>query len=324
MSRSQVNLITKIYTDDKNPAGFASRRKVYEAAKKTDPRVTQHLVNSILSSIPSYNLHKKRRLRFKTRPHLSPGLNHYFQMDLMVLNDHLAKLNKNKYILFAIDIFSKKLHLRPLKTKQGVEVARAIHSIIKSNNSIPPLKVSTDKGTEFRNSHVNTLFDRYNIIHFTSENLYHSSIVERSIRTLREKFGKYMTQNNTAVFIPRLQNFVESYNNTEHSSLPTEMSPNSVNRKNEFKVWQHQYASILRRSPSFYKSQKLKVGQHIKLTNYPHTFRKSSDTSHTRENFIITKVLNTHPTTYIIADLVKGDSISGAFYREEIQPIVPN
>lgn len=319
-SRTRFNLIKKIYEDPSQPAGFGGLQKVWHRARRTDPGVSLDDVKRVLSSLSSYTLHKRRRLKFATRPHLSPGINHYFQMDLMVLNENLAKLNRHRYILFVIDIFSKKLYLRPLKTKKGEEVSRALQSIIRANNNIPPSKVSSDMGTEFSNSQVRALFKRYNILHFTSQNLYHSAVVERVIRTLKEKIGRYMTHHQTKVFIPRLPDFVKAYNDSPHRALPPGITPNSVNTDNEFSVWKYQYASILRRAPGYSNKPRFEVGQQVKLSSFPNTFRKSLDATHTRENFIVTQVLDTSPTTYIVTDL-SGEPIKGAFYREELQAI---
>lgn len=320
-TRSHQNLIRKIFTDPQDPAGFGSVKKVYDRAKRLDARIGLSDVKKVLASTPAYTLHKSRMLKFPTRAHLSPGINHYFQMDLMVLNDTLARLNKYRYILFVIDIFTKKLFLRPLKTKAGQEVSKALQSIIKENNFVPPLKLSSDRGLEFLNAHVKSFINKYNILHFTSLNLYHSAVVERVIRTMKERFARYMTHHNTKIFVPKLQEFVKSYNLSPHSSLPDGMSPNSVNKKNEVRVWKHMYSKILRRAPGFSNRPKLKVGQHVKLSSYPNTFRKSTDITHTQENFVITHVLPTSPTTYLLADLKKAEDIQGAFYREELQPI---
>lgn len=320
-TRAKENLIRKVFTNPEDPAGFGSVKRVLTRVKRLDGRINLSDVKNVLAATPAYTLHRFRRLRFPTRPHLSPGLNHYFQMDLMVLNENSARLNGYRYILFVVDIFSKKLFLRALKTKKGVEVAKALHSIIKENNNVPPLKVSSDRGVEFLNAHVKAFFNRYNIIHFTTFNLYHASHVERVIRTMRERFGRYMTHNNTKIFIPRLQQFVKSYNESPHSTLPDGLSPNAVTKDNEFRVWKHMYGRILRRAPDFLKRPKLTVGQHVKLSSFPDTFRKSSDITHTKENFVVTHVLPTMPTTYLVADLKKAEEIQGAFYREELQPI---
>jgi hypothetical protein len=319
--RTRTNLVKKIFTDVANPAGFASPTKVWKKAQTVIPSITLDQVKNILQSIESYTLHRYVRKVPKTRKYLSPGLNHYFQADLFVLNDGLAKINGYRYILFCLDAFSRKLFARPLKTKSGPEVAAALQAIIKENQSIPPLKIVTDKGTEFLNTHVQHLFKKYSIVHFTAENVYHAALVERVIRTLREKFGRYMTHNKTSIFIHKLPDFVSAYNRSTHSALPQSMSPAEVNSKNETRVWKHQFARYFRRAADYAGQKNLEIGQIVRITRYPGRFKKSTDTTFTGEKFIISQVLHTKPTTYKIASLSDSEPITGVFYRAELQPI---
>jgi len=168
---------------------------------------------------------------------------------------------------------------------------------------------------------VQDVFRRYGIIHFTTENVYHAGIVEQTIRTLREWFGKYMTHNKTDVFLPRLQNFVSAYNNTHHSALPLGMTPNQVSPKNELYVWKHQFAKHFRRAPGFYGRDDLNVADVVRITKFREKFFKSSQTTFTPERFVITRVLETKPLTYKIAGLGDGEPIIGAFYRAELQAV---
>ena len=320
-ARTRINLVQKIYHDVANAAGYSRPRAVWLEAQKTDRGITLTQVQNIMRSIPTYTLHRYVKRVPVTRRYLSSGLNHYFQMDLFVLNESVARANGFRYILFCIDTFSRKLFARPLKTKTGVNVANAIRSIIKENNSIPPKKVLTDKGTEFSNTTVKQLFSSYGITHFTSENVYHAAMVERTNRTLREKFGRYMTDKKTTIFIPILKDFVTAYNQAPHSALPQNMSPSQVTLKNKLLVWKHQFASHFRRAPKFYGKPKLKVGDVVRISKFQGKFKKSSDTTFTEELFVITHLLETKPTTYKLAALGDGEPIAGAFYREEIQPV---
>lgn len=317
--RTRINLVKQIYQDPADPGGFSSPFRVWTRAILQDPTITLADVTSILKDEDTYTLHRRIKKVKKTRRYLTSGLNHYFQIDLFVLNETMTRVNDKRYILFCIDSFSRKLFARALKTKSGAEVATALKSIIKENDNIPPKYIVSDKGKEWLNHRVKALFDSYNIVHITTENVYHAGLVERVIRTMREKFGRYMTHYQTNVFIPKLKDFVAAYNQTPHSALPKDMSPNRVNKKNEFAVWRYQFASHFRRAPQFYGPSRLKVGDIVRITSYEKTFKKSSDITFTREKFVITHVLATTPRTYKIASLLQGDAIEGVFYREELQ-----
>ena len=123
--------------------------------------------------------------------------------------------------------------------------------------------------------------------------------MDRVIRTLRERFGHYMTHNNTRIFIHKLPDFVSAYNQSLHSALPQSISPAEVRPKNE--VWKHRSARYFRRAPGYTKHKNLKLGQIVCITRYPGRFKKSTDATFTSEKFVISKVLHTKPTTYTIS-----------------------
>jgi len=68
-----------------------------------------------------------------------------------------AKYNDNyRYILSVIDVFSKYVHLIPIKKKSGPTVATAFRSLFddpKYSTGRRPIWVRTDKGKEFLNKH---------------------------------------------------------------------------------------------------------------------------------------------------------------------------
>ena len=66
----------------------------------------------------------------------------------------LAKYNDmHRYILSVIDIFSKYLHLVPVKTKSRQSISSAFRSLFHDDDSRLPVLLRTDKGKEFLNKH---------------------------------------------------------------------------------------------------------------------------------------------------------------------------
>ena len=64
---------------------------------------------------------------------------------------------------------------------------------------------------------------------YSTENIEKSSVVERCSRTMKQKMFKYFTANNTNKYIDVLDDFVERYNNTRHSSI--KMTPVEASKK---------------------------------------------------------------------------------------------
>ena len=63
----------------------------------------------------------------------------------------ISKFNKGfRFLLCAIDIFSKYAWVVPLKDKKGVSIVNAFQKILKDSER-KPNKIQVDKGTEFYN-----------------------------------------------------------------------------------------------------------------------------------------------------------------------------
>ena len=66
----------------------------------------------------------------------------------------LSKYNKGiKYLLCAIDLFSKYAWVIPIKDKKGITITNAFQKIMKESNR-KPNKIWVDKGSEFYNNSV--------------------------------------------------------------------------------------------------------------------------------------------------------------------------
>ena len=66
------------------------------------------------------------------------------------------------------------------------------------------------------------------------------------------------------------------------------------------------------------KDPKFKVGDHVKISKYKNIFAKGYMPNWSEEIFVIKKIKNTVPWTYVINDL-NGEEIIGTFYQNELQ-----
>ena len=66
------------------------------------------------------------------------------------------------------------------------------------------------------------------------------------------------------------------------------------------------------------RDPKFKVGDHVKISIYKNIFAKGYTPKWSEEGFVIKKVKNTIPWTYVINDL-NGEEIIGTFYEKELQ-----
>ena len=66
------------------------------------------------------------------------------------------------------------------------------------------------------------------------------------------------------------------------------------------------------------KDPKFKVGDHVRISKYKNIFAKGYMPNWSEEVFVIKKIKNTVPWTYVINDL-NGEEVIGTFYEKELQ-----
>ena len=131
-------------------------------------------------------------------------------------------------------------------------------------------------------------------------------VAERLIRTLKTKIYKYMTSVSKIVYIDKLDEIINEYNNTYHRTI--KMKPIDVKDNTHFDF----------KKEVNDKGPKFKVGDHVRISKYKNIFAKGYTPNWSEEVFVIKKVKNTVPWTYVINDL-NGDEIIGTFYEKELQ-----
>ena len=105
----------------------------------------------------------------------------------------IIKYNKGiRYLLCAIDLFSKHAFVVPLKDRKGTTIANAFQKIL-NNSKRKPNKIWVDQGSEFYNNVFKKWLKDNNIEMYSTYNEGKSVVAERFIRTLKDKIYKHMT-----------------------------------------------------------------------------------------------------------------------------------
>ena len=133
-----------------------------------------------------------------------------------------------------------------------------------------------------------------------------SVVAERFIKTLKNKIYKHITTIGKNVYIDVLDDTVKKYNNTVHSSI--KMKPQDVTD-----IKYVEYSEETNK-----KDPKFKIGDHVRISKYKNIFAKGYTPNWSEEVFVVNKVPNTVPWTYLINDL-NGEEIKGSFYEKELQ-----
>ena len=152
-------------------------------------------------------------------------------------------------------------------------------------------KIWVDKGSEFYNDFFKKwLKDKY-IEMYSIHNDGKSVAAERFIRTLKTKFYKYMTSVSKNVYIGKLDDILDEYNNTYHRAINTK----------PVDVGDNVYIDFEKRVND--KDPKFKVGDQVRISKYKNIFAKGYMPNWSEEVFIVSKTKNAVPWTYVINDL---------------------
>ena len=132
-----------------------------------------------------------------------------------------------------------------------------------------------------------------------------SVVAERFIRTLKNKLYKHMTATGKNVYYDVLDDIVNEYNNTKHSTIKMKL----IDFKNNKRVYIDEHNE---------KDGRFKVGDRVRISKFKNIFTKGYTPNWSSETFIVDKINDTVPYTYNLKDL-NDEEIIGSFYDKELQ-----
>ena len=255
------------------------------------------------SSILADELQKPIIRKFNKRKVYSQFKDNTWGVDLADMQSLSRKSKGIKYLLCAIDLYSKYAIVIPLKDKRGISFVNAFNKIIKQFNR-KPNKIWVDQGGEFYNNVFEKWLSDNDINMYSTYNEGKSVVAERFIRTLKNKLYKHMTATGKNVYYDVLDDVVNKYNNTKHSTI--KMKPIDVGDNNKI-VYIDEHNE---------KDGRFKVGDRVRIPRFRNIFAKGYTPNWSSEIFIVDKTNDTVPYTYNLKDL-NDEEIIGSFYDKE-------
>ena len=168
--------------DKKTISGKGNAKPTAEPSALAHSSLERTGNNKILAE----ELHKPFIKKFNKRKLYSQFKDNVWGVDLADTQS-LGKKNKGiKYLLCAIDLFSKYAFVIPLKNKKGISIVNAFNKIIKQSNR-KPNKIWVDQGSEFYNRVFKEWLSDNGIIMYSTFNEGKSVVAKRFIRTLKNK-----------------------------------------------------------------------------------------------------------------------------------------
>ena len=133
-----------------------------------------------------------------------------------------------------------------------------------------------------------------------------SAVAERFIRTLKNKICKYMTSISINVYIDKLDDSINKYNNTYHSTI--KMRPVDVTSN----TYISSSTKIIDKDPKF------KIGDIVRIPKYRNIFANDYIPNWSQEVFMIKNVKNT-ARGYILLVTLKAKKFLESFMKNNFK-----
>lgn len=214
------------------------------------------------------------------------------QIDLLDYTKYATRNKNYKYILIGIDIFTRKAFAQPIKEKTPNAVKNAFKKFDFGKN-ILPTSVYHDSGNEFKGDFLKYL-DENDIVNLHAKIGNHHSlgIVDRFSRTLKTIIAKFMTANETAKYIDRLEELVDMYNQTPHISL-LDYSPSEVinNISVQLKIQDLNFEKIdFNKELTELQQSRYSVGDNVRIKLKKRDFEKGYEPTYSNNTYKVVGV----------------------------------
>lgn len=305
----------------------SSPKVLYERLKK---KVKLKTIKDFLEQQKIYTLFKQARGNDSQRnPYRVYSIDQCWECDLMFLPS-LAKFNSDHaYILTCIDLFSLFAFVRSLRSKRPSEIIKSLADIFRTSGRVCGA-ISHDEGGEFKNKQVLAYLKSMNIQQRIPKSTLNAkrSVIERFNRNLQNLIKRYLYyreithQPNPKRYIDFLDQIVNDYNHTKHSSIQT--APANVTKSNATQIY---HLMRMKREQIPVRHARIPVNSLVRLKRKLGTFDKGSQQMKwTREIFIFHRIIHRKPyPVYVLKKMKSNREIGGKFYERELQLIsTPN
>ena len=304
------------YTNVESPVSYLSPRKVYLYYKKQLPL---DKIRKILAKYESYTLLKPEgKLKIHT-PTLSFYPGDLIQGDLFFVNK-LAEYNDGiNYILSCICVHSKYAYLEPMITKNAEETKQKLAMILERMPAKPNI-LAFDQGTEFKNSNISSFLKNMKIRIFFAMGEHKCAVVEKFQKTIQKSIYSYLVENETFRYVDVLQDLVNNYNNTIHTTI-SPLTPTEVLDIKNVNILEKAHSKIKSKLRHKKIKAKFKVGDKVRVSLKKTKFARSYDIANSYEEYFIEHVLKDRITPFYILKDWKGRTLKGKFSQNQLQHI---
>jgi hypothetical protein len=308
----------KIYYDTtKSPVAYSSINALWRFISKDESKpaaINFKKLTEWLATQDAHNVFKNPKKGFPTEKIIVEYPDQMWDCDIMVMES--APGNKGiNYVLCCIDLFSRYLWIKLMKTKTSKESGDAFSSILTQHGRKCEV-LRTDNGKEFTGTPFQNVLKENSITHQIAYGAHKANYVERVQRTIQTRLYKYLYENNTGVFVDVINDIVNAYNATPHSSIG--IAPAKVDENNYKDIYNKVYIPLLNKRARETPSYTLDIGDLVRISLAKEPFQKGYKQKFTEELFRIKNKIPSDPPRYRLEDLMRED-IKGSFYAPDLQ-----
>ena len=275
-------------------------------------------INDFLRYHPTHSLHKRVVRKFPRRRVIARFPFDIFMADLIEYQQYKFSNRQYSYILLVIDCFTKVIYVSPMKTKSAIDCVNAFKAIFED---LPryPVHLVTDKGKEFLNFKLREYFIASGVNHYTipSKSDNKASIAERAIRTIKSRLQKFFFTTRKHRWIDVIQQLVENYNNTPHSSIG--LKPVDVTDENRDQV--HKRLFPFRKVTVICR---LKIGDKVRKVIEKDLFEKGYTENWSRELYVVDNVRQSNGVCFYKIKHLDNNPVPGIFYYNQLNLVSRN
>ena len=247
--------------------------------------LTKIFIDEINSKSPKKN--------YSTNKIIYNHIDEIWSIDLADMIDYKISNNKGfRYIFIVIDNFSKYLWAIPLKKKYSQTITNEFSNIL-TKSKRKPLKIESDRGSEFYNNIFQNFLKSKNIHHYSRYTDKGPSIAERVIRTVRNLLKKPVFEKGNSDWVSELPSVIKQYNNTIHHSI--KMTPIQASKKSNQKLV---YNNL--KDDREVQKPKFELGEFVRTADIKRVFSKGDSTNYSYKLYTITEVIHDTIPSYRI------------------------
>lgn len=284
--------------------------------------ISQKKAKEILQQVDSYVLHKEYKRPKYFNPYYVYNRRELIQSDLIDIRALQANNDGVNYLLLFIDVFSRKVHVYPLKRKTAGEMIAALTTYLQDLGNPIPNTLMTDAGQEFWARSVQIFLRKKGISQQLAHGTSKASYAERANKTIQILIYKFLSDRETTRYIDELQNLVKTYNKRGHRNL-NYLTPDEADKPENSQrvraIATSRFAKIKRKKPS------LELGDVVRIKTDPQNVdpnRRAYAEQYQGEFFIIIRINKILPIPmYYLVSMNNNELIKDGFYSNELSKI---